>query len=63
MADDKEKPIKATVELDADDLDKVVGGATGGKTVQQFRPRAEERQKFSDDSTVFTGKEQAKKGA
>jgi len=58
----KDKSKKVIVELDADDLDKVVGGLSGIKSVSQIRRPAEEKSKFSNETISATNSEQAKKG-
>ncbi len=67
MTIDREKRIKSIVELDPNDLDKVVGGISGGKTTPGIQNRAEEKKKFSDEPSnepkAFKSSEQASKGA
>jgi len=57
MTADKENHNKVCIELDAEDLDKIVGGASGKITSSPGRKGpAEEALKFSDISKVPAGK-------
>ena len=61
MTYDRKKRIKSIVELDPNDLDKVVGGASGGKITPGIHNKVE--QKLSTQPNIFTSSEEAKKGA
>jgi len=59
MTADKENHNKVCIELDAEDLDKIVGGASGkiaSSPIDGVRKVQEQEKKFSDISKVPAGK-------
>ena len=63
MTNDRDKRIKSIVELEPNDLDKVVGGVSGSKATLSSHAKAEQKSKFSDEPKTFTSSEEARKGA